>query len=69
MECMSNHPNLQGVRRFYLVTQDSHGLYAQFGFRVVAEPDRHMEQITLANDFYRESKDEMCNAYGCTLNM
>ena len=45
LEALSKHPELQGVRRFYLVTRDAHGLYSQFGFRVVEEPRRHMERI------------------------
>jgi hypothetical protein len=31
------------VRRFALGTRDAHGLYAQFGFRPLAAPDRFME--------------------------
>ncbi len=38
------HPDLQGLRRFMLATRDAHGLYAQFGFRPVAAPDRLMER-------------------------
>lgn len=37
------HPDLQGLRRFGLVTRDAQGLYAQFGFRPLATPERHME--------------------------
>lgn len=37
------HPDLQGLRRFSLVTRDAHGLYEPFGFRRVAEPGRHLE--------------------------
>jgi len=37
------HPSLQGLRRFSLTTRDAHALYAQFGFEVVANPDRQME--------------------------
>lgn len=37
------HPELQGLRRFSLVTRDAHPLYEPFGFRRVADPDRHME--------------------------
>jgi len=37
------HPDLQGLRRFLLATRDAHGLYARFGFRPVAAPDRLME--------------------------
>jgi len=37
------HPLLQGLRRWSLVTDDAHGLYRQFGFVPVAHPERHME--------------------------
>jgi GNAT superfamily N-acetyltransferase len=37
------HPDLQGLRRFMLATRDAHALYAAFGFRPLAAPDRHME--------------------------
>jgi GNAT superfamily N-acetyltransferase len=37
------HPELQGLRRMLLATKDAHGLYAQFGFRPLAGPDRFME--------------------------
>lgn len=37
------HPDLQGLRRWMLVTIDAHGLYEQFGFTTVAQPERHME--------------------------
>lgn len=37
------HPDLQGLRRVMLATRDAHGLYAQFGFRPVAAPERLME--------------------------
>lgn len=38
------HPDLQGLRRFMLATLDAHGLYAQFGFKPIALPDRLMEK-------------------------
>jgi N-acetylglutamate synthase-like GNAT family acetyltransferase len=37
------HPDLQGLRRFTLATQDAHGLYAQYGFTTPRYPDRLME--------------------------
>jgi GNAT superfamily N-acetyltransferase len=43
MECMMQHPALQGLRRWILLTRDAHGLYAQFGFTPLAVPDRYME--------------------------
>jgi len=43
MEHVVRHPDLQGLRRVLLVTRDAHGLYAKFGFRPLAAPDRLME--------------------------
>src|SRR5687768_305750 len=37
-----DHPELQGLRRFLLATKDAHGLYAQFGFKPLANPDDFM---------------------------
>ena len=37
------HTRLQGLRRFQLGTRDAHGLYAQFGFKPLAFPERFME--------------------------
>jgi GNAT superfamily N-acetyltransferase len=37
-----NHPELQGLRRILLATQDAHGLYAQFGFQPLSNPERFM---------------------------
>lgn len=37
------HPDLQGLRRFVLVTKDAHELYRQFGFTEPAFPERYME--------------------------
>ncbi len=37
------HPDLQGLRRWMLVTVDAHGLYEQFDFKPVQNPERHME--------------------------
>jgi GNAT superfamily N-acetyltransferase len=43
MECVSAHPELQGLRRFMLGTRDAHGLYEQYGFTRIAA-DRYMER-------------------------
>ena len=43
MQCILRHPELQGLRRWTLATRDAHGLYAQFGFKPLANPDRFME--------------------------
>jgi GNAT superfamily N-acetyltransferase len=44
MEVITAHPDLQGLRRWMLMTGDAHGLYARFGFRPLAHPDRAMER-------------------------
>jgi GNAT superfamily N-acetyltransferase len=44
MECMVAHPDLQGLRRWILLTRDAHGLYARYGFTTLAAPDRWMER-------------------------
>jgi GNAT superfamily N-acetyltransferase len=38
-----SHPDLQGLRRWMLVTADAQRLYEQFGFKPVPQPERHME--------------------------
>ena len=43
MEFVMKHPELQGVRRFQLVTRDAHGLYSRFGFKPPMNPERHLE--------------------------
>jgi GNAT superfamily N-acetyltransferase len=43
IEAVMAHPDLQGLRRFQLVTRDAHGLYKRFAFRAPKHPDRHME--------------------------
>lgn len=45
MSAALEHPRLQGLRRWSLVTHDAQGLYEQFGFRLVAHPERHMERL------------------------
>lgn len=44
MECMLAHPELQGLRWWYLRTRDAHGLYLQVGFRALEDPTRSMER-------------------------
>ena len=43
MEVVQAHPDLQGLRRFVLVTKDAHALYAKFGFEPPAKPRGYME--------------------------
>lgn len=43
MECIVGYPDLQGLRRWMLGTQDAHGLYAKYGFTAVKSPEIWME--------------------------
>src|SRR5579863_8680977 len=43
MEAIKAHRDLQGIRRFMLVTRDAHELYERYGFEALANPERHME--------------------------
>jgi len=49
-----DHPLLQGLRRWSLVTADAHELYRRFDFVPVAQPQRHMER--LRPDIYLAAK-------------
>jgi len=42
MSFMIFHPDLQGLRRYQLATLDAHGLYEQFGFAPIQNPERQM---------------------------
>jgi GNAT superfamily N-acetyltransferase len=44
-EIMS-HPDLQGLRRWILLTGDAHGLYQQFGWKPISKSDLYMEIAT-----------------------
>lgn len=44
MECIGEHPHLQGLRRWILATADAHGLYAQSGFTPLKAAERWMER-------------------------
>jgi GNAT superfamily N-acetyltransferase len=43
LECIVQHPPLQRLRRWILLTRDAHGLYAKFGFTPVRSPGSYME--------------------------
>lgn len=43
IETVLSHPDLQGLRKFFLGTADAHSLYERFGFRPV-DPGRMMER-------------------------
>ena len=54
IECVLKHPELQGLRRWILVTRDAHELYRKFGFQPLARPEGFMELHNL--DIYRDAR-------------
>lgn len=44
---LHDHPELQGLRRWALFTQDAHGLYRQHGWSVYPHPERLMTRDNL----------------------
>jgi GNAT superfamily N-acetyltransferase len=45
VETILAHPELQGLRRWSLVTRDAHGLYEKVGFAPPSHPDNMMEIV------------------------
>jgi N-acetylglutamate synthase-like GNAT family acetyltransferase len=43
MTFIMEQPIIKTLRRFMLATKDAHGLYTQFGFNELKEPNRFME--------------------------
>jgi GNAT superfamily N-acetyltransferase len=43
MQVVVAHPDLQGLRRFVLVTRDAHRLYERYGFTPLKHPAGYME--------------------------
>lgn len=52
VSCVLEHPELQGLRRWLLVTADAHELYRPLGFTSLPRPERLME--IHAPDVYRD---------------
>ncbi|RPH34905.1 N-acetyltransferase [bacterium] len=52
VECIMAHPELQGLRRWCLLTRDAHGLYRKFGFTSPKDPGRYMEISN--SDIYKQ---------------
>ena len=45
MQTIHSHPDLQGLRRWLLATRDAHGLYEQFGWTPLDNPERWMNKF------------------------
>lgn len=44
MRALDTHPDLQGLRRWMLMTRDAQSLYTQHGFTPLPDPTRAMER-------------------------
>ncbi|HKF51726.1 MAG TPA: GNAT family N-acetyltransferase [Candidatus Acidoferrales bacterium] len=53
MQCIMEHSELAGLRRWLLVTRDAHGLYEKLGFKPLAHPEKLME--IHVPDIYRQN--------------
>lgn len=51
MRFLLAHPDLQGLRRFALMTRDAHGLYARFGFAHREDQGRAYMEIVRKNPY------------------
>lgn len=49
MENILAHPKLRTIVRYTLGTKDAHALYAQYGFKAFANPERQMELLRPQN--------------------
>ncbi|MBI5354099.1 MAG: GNAT family N-acetyltransferase [Chloroflexi bacterium] len=45
IQSVLEHPDLINVRRWLLATNDAHGLYQQFGFTPMTEPEKWMQRL------------------------
>lgn len=43
IQTIMEHPDLKDMRRWVLVTNDAHGLYQQFGFTTIEDPEHWMQ--------------------------
>jgi N-acetylglutamate synthase-like GNAT family acetyltransferase len=45
IQTIMEHPDLKDVRRWLLVTSDAHGLYQQYGFTSIEDPEHWMQNF------------------------
>jgi N-acetylglutamate synthase-like GNAT family acetyltransferase len=55
LDVIRTHPDVQGLKRWLLLTRDAHGLYQKTGFTALQRPERFME--VLDPDAYTKQKE------------
>ena len=58
MEVIQSYPELQGLRRWMLMTRDAQGLYEQFGWTVLDEDARLRSMQRHFKEVYRKMSNE-----------
>ena len=58
IEVIQSHPELQGLRRWMLMTRDAQGLYEQFGWTVLDEDARLRSMQRHFKEVYRKMSNE-----------
>ncbi len=53
IETIMNHPEVQGLRTWFLFTKDAHGLYRQYGWKDLENPERAMSIRHPASELYK----------------
>jgi len=51
--CVVAHPDLEGLRRFLVLTPNAHDLYHKYGFQPLAHPEQMLEIFN--PDIYRDA--------------
>ena len=51
IRALMDHPDVQGMHRWLLATEDAHGVYAKLGWTALAHPEWFMEIVD--RDIYR----------------
>ena len=46
LDAIMKHPELTQLQRWGLATEDAHGLYERYGFRIVSRPETFMERVS-----------------------
>jgi len=54
---ITEHPALQGLRRWILLTADAHGLYNKYGWESIRQPEKWMERTQL-NPYNKTSDNQ-----------
>ena len=58
IETIMKHPEVQGLRTWFLFTKDAHGLYRQYGWKELTNPELAMTIRNPAKELYKPLKED-----------